>query len=633
MKKMIGILLSLLLCVSCGQSNSSQEETEELPPVPTEDPYVMRARGILETMDVSAKIEQLLVLDIQTYNGSPFMTMNEETTAFFENHSFGGFILFGSNLSDPESAGVLIQNLQSASCANNGIGMLIATDQEGGYVTRIQRGTITPGAMALGAGGRSTLAASAAEIIAGELSVLGINTDFAPSADINNEPANPIIGIRSFSDDPLLVSELSVAFADALQEQGIVACAKHFPGHGNTLTDSHTGLPTVDLTLEELRKNELIPFQRLASSSVDMIMTAHIRFPNVEQDTYTSILDGEEITLPSTLSHVILEDLLREELGYDGVVITDSLQMDAIRSHFDVIDTAVLAWNAGADMLLMPVLIEDADGLNQVETYVETLASLVGDLIDEARIDEAVLRVLTLKARRGILDAPLDRSEDEIRTAVRRMIGSEANHESERAITDQTVTVLENHCLPLSGDSRVLFAGVQKSQKNSLWAGYERLKEEGLVSGDAVFLNYSWGAERSAVLKEIEEADAVVITSWLDNISQFDPSESNMIPSIQAIMDACKAASIPCIVISSGLPYDVSCYEEADALLAVYNPVGITYDEEAEVLRSGPNLMAALDIIFGAVSPSGTLPVNVPKVIDGRFTKEIAYPKGSGLTW
>ena len=633
-KQWLSILLGAVLLGCASQPVSEQPSAAETtPPKPEKDPYVLRAEGIAEDMSLKEKIEQLMIISVQTYGGSPFTELNDDIAGMVKEHSYGGLILFSGNCVNPAQTAGLTYDLQHAAAEDNGIPLLLCIDQEGGNMVRVSGSTGTPGNMALGASGQSRLAASAASIIGGELSALGFNTDFAPCADVNNEPANPVIGLRSFSENPLLAAECAEAYAAALQEEGIISCAKHFPGHGNTTVDSHTGLPVSSAGMEDLKQTELVPFHALCPDDTDMIMTAHICFPSVEPDQYQSVYDGSEITLPATLSDDMVQGVLRNELGYEGVVCTDSMLMEAIHTHFDPIDAAVLAWNAGVDILLMPKNVDSRAAMEELDEYVDALVSLVNERIDEARINESVIRVLAMKARRGILDFDQTKERDAaVETAVQ-TVGSAENHESERAIADQCVTVVKNeNVLPLQ-DGNVLFAGVQESQRASLQFGMDRLMKQINLVNTPAYINISYGKALPDAAS-LGQYDAVVVTSWLDNMSQLDPSESVMIPGIQHLIRSCREAGVPIIVISTGLPYDLSCYTEADALLAVYNPTGISYAENGELSGAiGPNIPAAIDILYGYAHPSGQLPVNIPAVEGKGFGDTIVYPIKTGLTW
>ncbi|MDN6658523.1 MAG: glycoside hydrolase family 3 protein, partial [Acidipropionibacterium jensenii] len=234
-------------------------------------------------------------------------------------------------------------------------------------------------------------ARAAAAVTGRELAAVGITTDLAPDADVNVNPANPVIGVRSFGADPARVAEMVVAQVEGYQQDaGVSACAKHFPGHGDTATDSHTGLPVIDHSQQEWQHTDLPPFEAAVAAEVDMVMTAHIRFPALEPS-------GE----PATLSRAVLTDLLRTRLGFQGVIITDSLEMAGVRQSHSDREVPVMALAAGADLILMP-----PDPRGARDAIVEAVES---GRIDPRQIDAKVLRVLRMKARRGMLDpVPVD---------------------------------------------------------------------------------------------------------------------------------------------------------------------------------------------------------------------------------
>lgn len=284
--------------------------------------------------------------------------------------------------------------------------------------------------MALAAAGDTSLTEETAKMLGDEIRALGFNMDFAPVCDVNSNPANPIIGVRSFSDDPDIAVEHVKSFLKGMQDAKILTALKHFPGHGNVGEDSHTHLPCSEFSLEEIQACDLIPFQAGIEAGTDMIMTAHIQYPKIETDTYVSIKDGKEITLPATLSRTIITGLLREQMGYDGIVITDAMDMDAIAAHFDPIDAAVMAINADVDILLCPMELYKDDEINtlpDMDQYMEGLLARVeaGD-IKEEELDNSVYRILKLKKDRGI-QAP---SEQQIAEAAE-AVGTSANHKRE----------------------------------------------------------------------------------------------------------------------------------------------------------------------------------------------------------
>ena len=423
-----------------------------------------------------------------------------------------------------------------------------------------------------------------------------------------------------------------------MNQNNIIACWKHFPGHGDTSEDPHTSLPSVDKSLAELEKTELVPFRMGIDSGIEMVMSAHIQFPEEERETAISQKDGREIVLPASLSHDILTDYLRGTMGYEGVITTDSLQMDAIAQNFTKDDAARLAIQAGADILLMPIAMSGKDSIDQMNQYLDSLEAMVKDgTISEEQIDESVLRILKLKQSRGILEqdySTIDADQQKERAA--EIVGSEDHHETERKLADDAVTVLAGRdSLPFDpAGKRVVFAGAQQSETNALEYGWYRLKQEGHAEGEAVFLNYDFGRNLNALKQAVSDADLVVITSWYDNLTQLDPEESSMIPSVQEITELAKEKGIPCAVISAGVPYDCSSYPDASILAAVYNPTGVSSLNEDHQPEGtyGPNIPAALDVLFGEAEGTGTLPVTIPERDGKQFTDTPAYERGAGQT-
>ena len=278
---------------------------------------------------------QLVMVDI------PGKSLDAETAEFLRANAIRAVCLFRKNLGSESDIRQLTADLRAVM----GEGALIGIDQEGGSVIRATSLPQAPAAMALGAIGDETLAEHVGAAVARGLRSLGINWNFAPVLDVNNNPANPVIGERSFGEDPALVTRMARAWMRGSLGEGVACCVKHFPGHGDTHVDSHHALPTVDKSLAELEALELQPFRALASAaasdlSAPAMMTAHIVYPQIDPE------------FPATLSHAMLTGLLRERIGYQGVIITDALMMKAVHDRYGHAKAAVLALQAGADMPL-----------------------------------------------------------------------------------------------------------------------------------------------------------------------------------------------------------------------------------------------------------------------------------------
>lgn len=307
-------------------------------------------------------------------------TVSKELASFMKAYTPGGVIFFRRNLESVQQIVDLTNGLQKLSPASP---LLIAIDQEGGRVSRLPAEfTIFPPCAQLGRCNSSELAYSAAATIAKELRAVGINMNMAPVLDVNSNPENPVIGDRAFGADPGLVAELGQATIGGLQDNMVVACGKHFPGHGDTSTDSHKVLPVVDAGLQRLRDTEFPPFQHAIRFGVASLMTAHVLYRALDPDA------------PATLSSAVIQRMLREEFRYDGVVFTDDLEMHAIIDHDGIGEAAVRSFVAGCDVLL---ICKDQD---RVQTAMQAMERAVRDgRITQERLQQSLVRVARLKSR------------------------------------------------------------------------------------------------------------------------------------------------------------------------------------------------------------------------------------------
>ena len=592
-----------------------------------EDPEIL---GTISEMSTQEKLAQMMIVALRSdgSNSKTATEINQDYADLLSKYDFGGLILFTGNVVDPAQTVTLIRDSQEAAMkSTRGIPMFICVDQEGGMVNRVSFGTTGSGNMALAAAGDTSLTEETAKMMGDEIKALGFNMDFAPDCDVNSNPANPIIGVRSFSDDPNLAAEHVKAFIKGMDAAQVSTALKHFPGHGNVGEDSHSHLPCADFSLEELKACDLIPFQAGIDQGTDMIMTAHIQFPQIEKGTYTSIQDGEEINLPATLSRTIVTGLLREQMGYNGIVITDAMVMDAIDEHFDPMDAAVMAINADVDILLCPVdLYKDAEvnTLPDMDKYMEGLLARVeaGDIPME-ELDNSVYRILKLKKDRGIA-VP---SEQQVAEAAN-VVGTSANHKREWEIAQAGMTLLknENNALPLDKDQSVLFLYPVEKRGPSVEYAVNRLQKEGLLDASKVtsMCYADLKADNAELQQAMANADKLVV------LSQATSRNEEIVKLIGQAHESGKQA----MLLSLNLPYDAACYEEMDAVLCAYQPYGSAHDEEG----NGPfnlNVAVAICTAYNQSVPSGTLPVNVPKVEvkDGAvtFLDEYLYERGFGL--
>lgn len=358
-----------------------------VPKTPEKTPEALleeQVEEVLSGMTREEKVLQLFMITPEALTGSGTVTAaGEQTKEAVLSHPVGGLIYFAKNLKEPEQVRTMLRNTcRYYEDAGYPVPFL-GVDEEGGKVARIGGQPAfgveqIPDMRSIGDQGDAAEAERVGRVIGSYLSDLGFNVDFAPSADVLTEPENQVIGRRSFGTDPELVAEFALAEVKGMEESGVWAVLKHYPGHGATRSDSHDGYACTDRTLEELTEAELVPFERGIREGVHFIMAAHISVPSVTQDT-----------VPCTLSSCMITDVLRGTYGYDGIVVTDAMNMGAICQQYRSDEAAVLAIQAGVDLVLMP-----SDFLQAYEGVLTALDT--GELTEE-RIDESVRRILRVK--------------------------------------------------------------------------------------------------------------------------------------------------------------------------------------------------------------------------------------------
>lgn len=377
---------------------ADSEKTENQPPRSAEEKLtVERPEGgnptekeilysIIKTMTLEEKIGQLFILQIR-YNpdGSPRRQVDDNLRRYLGKFKPGGIILFRENIVDNNQVETLISKLQS----NSRIPLFISVDEEGGAVSRLGKAqkvdvTLLPPALSIGDKKNPELAYNAGLALGRELRAIGINMDMAPVADVNTNPQNPVIGNRAYSSDPRIAGEMVAEVIRGFHEYDIVSVIKHFPGHGDTSFDTHVGTVVLPFKRERLDSVEFIPFEYGIRAGTDAIMTAHIIMSGISSST-----------LPATLNPEIITGIIREDFGFDGLVISDALEMGAISGNYTAGDAAVAGIKAGLDILLMP---ED-----NAAAYKALLKSVQSGELSEKRIDESVYRILRTKYERKIL--------------------------------------------------------------------------------------------------------------------------------------------------------------------------------------------------------------------------------------
>lgn len=631
--------------------------TTSLFTLPSNRTYAMdsktQAKEIVSQMTLDEKIGQMIMPDFRQWKAQgesavqDVTVMNSEIAEIVDKYDLGGVILFANNVKDTEQTVRLVNDYQQVAIndKDGNLPLLLTIDQEGGVVTRLGTGTNLPGNMAIGATRSEDDAYDSGYVIGRELKSLGINVDFAPTVDVNNNPNNPVIHLRSISSNPDLVGRLGSKIIEGIQGQGVSAAAKHFPGHGDTATDSHYGLPVVNKSIEELRNMELKPFKAAIDKGVDMIMTAHIQFPQVEKDTYVSKKDGQQIAFPATLSDDIVTGILRKELSYDGVVVTDALNMQAISDNFGESEAVKLTFKAGVDIALMPTILRSKADVVKLENIINEVKAAVGTgEIPLERIDQSAERVVKLKIDRGIMEVKNDtRTLEEKINNAKTVVGSKENRDIERRVAANAITVVknENNILPLNpkeGDNILLLAPYD-NELPGMKFGITRLISEGKINDvnyDLVSYNKKTIlddatkakidlADEIVILSEISSSAHLAATHWLTKY----PTE---------VFEYAKIKGKSVILGSLGHPYDVTGRDGAAAKVIAYGYKGMDPTEAdgglSPIKAFGPNIPAIMDVIFGAHEATGILPVDVPNLAaDGKYDlTSNKYNFGYGIT-
>jgi beta-N-acetylhexosaminidase len=620
---LVGIALTLTIASSGRTQKKSGFKWHE-PPIVSLDVVVRRpykrkpskealawADSELKKMTLDEKIGQLISIGINaTY-------LNEESGEFkelrrqVEQNHVGGIILFRG----PVYESVHIVNRMQQLAREP---LLISADLEAGSGMRFEDATDLPWNMAVGATGNPDYARREGELTAREARALGVEQLFAPVADVNNNAANPVINVRSFGEDPAEVARFVSAFIEGAQGQGVIATAKHFPGHGDTATDSHRGLPVINVARARLESVELVPFRAAIKSGVGAIMSAHIGLPQIDPTQVSplprdSILHPayadrevivENAVLPGTLSPVILGGMLRGELGFDGIVVTDALDMSGLTIYFKQGEAAVRAVLAGADMLLKP---GDPDAvLRGVREAVKS------GRIKEARVEESARKILAAKYDLGLAEHRITPLE-----AIDRVVAGPEALKLADEIAEHAVTLVRDdaHLLQrqdgtgLKQGVRIFNLAITNGEDRAFVANafVSQLASQGRRP-DTVVLDYrSTDDEVKEALERAQKAD-VVIASMYGRVRSGAANSTGLPPQGARALKALLESKKPVVGISFGNPYLLEDFPMLQTYL-------VAYGDQPSLQR------AAARAVLGQLDITGRLPISLSGL----------YPRGTGL--
>ncbi len=489
----------------------------------------------------------------------------------------GGVTLFRSfNISSPEQIKQLVSDLQEHARTLGLPPLLIGADQEGGQLMAIGEGTTPlPGNMALGAAGSTELARKAGEVLGRELSAMGINMNYAPCCDVNINPRNPVIGTRSFGEDPRQVAAMAAAMVEGIQSQGVAAVAKHFPGHGDTSSDSHLGLPSLPHSLERLQSVEFLPFQAAIDADVKLTMSAHIAMPAI---------DGENAP-PATLSSAILNGLLRKQLGFNGVIVSDAMDMHAIQQGEHLGEECARAATAGIDLLLIT-----ADPADHKRAWQGLTRSYQYDLQFRVTCEYSAERIAALKAWQA----------GHKTTPGLEVLGCPEHVAVADEIAERSVTLVRDdvHLLPLqlNPDQRIVViiprpADLTPADTSSyVVPALAASVRQYHPNVDEIVIPFAPNAEViEKTLKQVQGAALVIIGT----LNAFDcPSQAELINQVLQ-------SGIPTVVAALRMPYDLTVFEQAATYLCTYS-------------IQSPSMNALAKVLFGKLEAQGRLPVSIP---------------------
>ncbi|HSW95887.1 MAG TPA: glycoside hydrolase family 3 N-terminal domain-containing protein [Patescibacteria group bacterium] len=521
-----------------------------------------RVDRIIANMSIAERAGQLMSV---AFHGT---TITPALEAMIRQRKVGGVILYSENFTDAASVKRLAADLQRIASDAKTLPLFLSIDQEGGAVVRIATGaTVLPGNMALAATpDPSDSVRKSVAITARDLRALGVNFELAPDADVNNEPRNPIILNRSFGSDPQRVAALVTIAAQAFADAKFLCCAKHFPGHGETTTDSHTGLPLLDVDRAHLDAIELPPFKAAIAAGVPAIMSAHIRMPALDPTP----------DLPVTLSAKVMTDLIRAQLGFQGLLITDDLEMGALTQTRTESQAGYDAFVAGADFLLFRF-----DESAQIDAHAKLSAGMATGALAAGRVDASLRRILAAKERFGILDG----------SAPSGTAGSDADRASADELARVSITVLRGGGLPLRGK---IFVVSPVNPDIALVTDQPSL-------GQVLAQRLPNVSTQTITLAPIQaDIDRAVAAARGADVVVFGSADLFSYPQQAALAKALQAVK-PTVLVSLRSPYDILSAPGVAGYVCGYT-------------GREPTLRALADVLSGTRAPTGTLPVDVPGV-------------------
>lgn len=599
MKKKVALMFTSILVIAAAviytwdQSNS-QVKNKELKPLQSATVTEIlgndisiedQAKKLVALMNDKEKIGQLVMY-------TPTVQTDDFSNEMIKEYYVGSALLNGQMSSAAATAQFTNQLQQWASESRLGIPLFISGDMEYGAAQRVPReATILPRQMAIGATRNVKYAEQASRVTAIEAKAMGFHWSYSPVVDVNSNLQNPVIGVRSFGENTKLVSDMAVAQLKGYQSEGVLSSAKHFPGHGDTGFDTHSTLSKVSYSEDVLRQVHLPPFQAVIEQGIESIMTSHI------------IIEAIDPELPATLSKKVLTGLLRDDLGFEGIIITDAMIMDAISKNWGAGEAAVMAINAGADIVMANGSVND-----QIDTLDSLYEALQAGKIEENRVDESVERIVTYKLKLNMFH---DRLVD-VENATQ-VVGNEEHWKIAERIAMDSITVVKNdNVLPFDPQTNETTLVVSMAYADWIAETVKKVSKGEVIAYQAA---PATGERLDATEEAVERA--IELAKKVDRIIVFTQSDREIPQGQIDLVNGVVATGKPVVAVSLGNPGDLLGYMDVKAYIAAYaldnwywiTPIPVSWD-------------AAIQVIFGS-KPTGKLPV----------TLNTSYPSDFGLSY
>ncbi len=580
MKKTIFFLLLLTIISSI---NFSQTKKNDFLNLTFQDS--LKLDLVLDNMTLREKCAQVVFPNGYAFYSSDTSAEIERLTDFVRNQKVGGILFLQG---DVDTLPIVINKLQKIS----EVPLIISADFENGVGARMENGVEFPPPMAIAATGDTSLSYLAGLITGIESRALGVRQNYAPVLDVNNNYLNPIINYRSFSDKPTVVARYGVQFIKGLQQSGVIATAKHFPGHGATETDSHNELPVINKSENELLQFELYPFKKGIESGVASIMVAHLSIPNLDKN------------YPATLSRKVIENLLIRKLGFNGLVVSDAMNMHAITSNYSEEEAVQIAFNAGEDVILFPPNVEKA-----IDAIYDGVLS---NKISMERLLKSVRKILSIKIKLGLFN------EDSINISKTKDILSNKTHKRvAREIAYKSVTLLrnKNNLLPINSSEFNIISviGFRETDRKDLLSKelpFFHFIKSRLPNANYITLNkLSAKQDFNLAFNTAEKSDLVIFPIFI-GVQSFS-GEINLTPEMKTLINKVNTLHIPTVVLAMGNPYIINDLPNTDVYLTSY---GLADVSQAAVVHA----------LFGEIDITGKLPITIPKT---------PYKFGNGITY